>query len=204
MPVNEENFSSYRKIQQNWIKAPYQKGLLSTYQGRIFSQSSWYLALLQQNIFSHDPGRTKKKIYSDTQQEIPREKSRIKMLFVGGDSQDSEKARDLLFRIIDAMKLKKGEYVLCQRVEEVKSFVSDFLPLVIVSFGAIATNGLLGRKGLLSQIHGKFLNNSFTIRDGKVWTCPIVPVFHPDFLTINPSMKRTVWMDLQQVMKAIQ
>ena len=31
----------------------------------------------------------------------------------------------------------------------------------------------------------------------------MVPIFHPDFLKINPKMKRTAWDDLQKVMRMI-
>ena len=199
--MNKEYFSNLREIQHNWLKNPYQKGLLSSYQGRLFSQSLWYLGLLQQNINS--PGRMEKKITNSNQQETSKTEGLIKVLFVGGGLEDNDKAEDLLFRIIAAMKLNKGEYVLCQTAEKVKSSMGDYLPQVIVSFGAIASNGLLDKKTLLSQVHGKFISKSFTIEEGKIWTCPIVPIFHPEFLIINPSMKRTAWMDLQQVMKII-
>ncbi len=145
----------------------------------------------------------------------------IKVLFVGekkiedleefdeGIHWNSELSdEDLLGKMIKAMKLESGEFVrtiligdnenalenICLEIEALK-------PQVIISLGALATNILLGKKEKLSQVHGEFFTRSYKFRDGKESLFKLVPVFHPDFLEITPTMKRTAWMDLQKVME---
>ncbi|MCY4524440.1 MAG: hypothetical protein OXB84_06855 [Halobacteriovoraceae bacterium] len=202
----EEYFSSNRKILKNWRQNPYFSGIMSSYKGWLFGETPWFLAFLQQRspadklkvLKSADISKTSSPSIGTLQ-----DKSGIKIIFTGGASEDNEEAGNLLLRMIDAMKLKKDEYLLCQTIKEVEQMVGEHRPQVIVSFGAIITNQLLDKKERLSQIHGKFINKSFTIKKDEFWTCPIVPVFHPDFLVINPSMKRKVWMDLQKVIKMV-
>ena len=166
---------------QSWEKNPHVSP--ATYSRYLLAQTPWFLAL------SEIPKKQEKKAYY----------GKIKVLFVGGKSPDNEKSNELLSRIIQAMKLKKDEFALCQNPRDVFLNMEDYLPLVIVSFGAIATNALLESKERLSKTHGKFIKKAFPYGT-KTWICPIVPIFHPDFLTINPSMKRTTWHDLKQVM----
>jgi len=71
-------------------------------------------------------------------------------------------------------------------------------PRIVVSLGATVTNILLGRREKLSTIHGQFF-------DKAIDQCnySLMPLFHPDFLIINPNMKRTAWIDLQKVMERV-
>lgn len=138
------------------------------------------------------------------------------VLFLG-DSYAGE-GEDLLGRMIGAMKLTNGEffrYPLLEALENVSdlasnlenpdeatktlfSFIAEKRPKVVVSLGATVTNILLGRREKLSGIHGQFF-------DKQVGDChfSLMPVFHPDFLLINPNMKRTAWIDLQKVMERV-
>lgn len=99
-------------------------------------------------------------------------------------------------------------------------------PKVIISLGAKATHVLMaGKKERLARIHGKFYSLSMSLGNlqtvsseqssefvnfihnleqssevsQKVET-KLVPLFHPDFLVINPNMKAAAWSDLQKVM----
>lgn len=138
------------------------------------------------------------------------------VLFLG-DSYKGE-GEDLLGRMIGAMKLKTGEfyrYPLNEELENVSDLAAnldnpdaatksllDFIvekrPKVVVSLGATITNILLGRREKLSGIHGQFIEK-------EIGDChfSLMPVFHPDFLLINPNMKRTAWIDLQKVMERV-
>lgn len=170
-----------------------QKGqIISTYEGRLFSLSPWALALLQLQLQREEVTSTS----SPAQ-------SKSKILFVGGHSDESAQAEILLKRIVLAMNLAQGDFAHCQLARDVPRFVKTYLPQVIISFGAIATNALLEQRKRLSQVHGKFFEQTFSLEEGFEWTCDLVPIFHPDFLAINPSMKRTAWTDLQKVMKKV-
>ena len=178
--MNKEYFSNNRQIQHNWLKNPYQKRVVILLSRPLVFSIPVVFGIVYNKI-SIVRAEWKKRSPTATNRKSPRQRGLIKVLFVGGGLEDNDKAEDLLFRIIAAMKLNKGEYVLCQTAEKVKSSMGDYLPQVIVSFGAIASNGLLDKKTLLSQVHGKFISKSFTIEEGKIWTCPIVPIFHPEF-----------------------
>ena len=76
-------------------------------------------------------------------------------------------------------------------------------PRVVVSFGAFTTNILLGRKEKISAIHGQFLKQTIKFSNNESFTFLIVPIFHPEFLLINPKMKRAAWEDLQKIAEHI-
>jgi uracil-DNA glycosylase family 4 len=66
----------------------------------------------------------------------------------------------------------------------------------VVTLGAFASNLLLEGQERLSKIHGNFFPRSFSDN----FHTQIVPLFHPNFLLINPSMKKSAWMDMQKIM----
>jgi hypothetical protein len=138
------------------------------------------------------------------------------VLFLG-DSYNGE-GEDLLGKMISAMKLKDNEfsrYPLESALEDVEDLagnlenpspetakllavIAEKRPKVVVSLGATITNILLGKREKLSGIHGQFFEK-------KTGDCnySLMPIFHPDFLIINPNMKRTAWIDLQKVMERV-
>ncbi len=138
------------------------------------------------------------------------------VLFLG-DSYNGE-GEDLLGKMISAMKLKDNEffrYPLESDLEDVEDLagnlenpspetakllavIAEKRPKVVVSLGATITNILLGKREKLSGIHGQFFEK-------KTGDCnySLMPIFHPDFLIINPNMKRTAWIDLQKVMERV-
>ncbi|EQC43600.1 uracil-DNA glycosylase domain protein [Bacteriovorax sp. BSW11_IV] len=114
--------------------------------------------------------------------------------------------KDLLGKMIMAMKLENGRFVrssiLGNKEEAIARFskeVSFFRPKVVIALGASALNLILGRKERLSSVHGEFFSSKVDTDKGPV-DFQIVPLFHPNFLEINPSMKRTAWIDMQKVM----
>lgn len=66
-------------------------------------------------------------------------------------------------------------------------------PTVIVALGATALEGLLGKTGGITRHRGRF-----SLYRGKV---AVMPTFHPAYLLRQPSAKRDVWSDLQQVLQ---
>ena len=156
-------------------------------------------------LFSNPPSFIKK-----VEEKIPREK--LLVLFIGSEfEEESGQSRDLLNKMIQAMKLSNDEHTLLevegklsefaeeekrQKLEEIKGQILRKRPSVIVTLGASASNLLLEGQERLSKIHGNFFPRTFS---GNFHT-QIVPLFHPNFLLINPAMKKSAWMDMQKIM----
>ena len=114
----------------------------------------------------------------------------------------------LFTRMIGAMKLSPSGYEACYLPKkskeatdlEIKSYIDKLLvssePKFVLCFGARLTNLILGRKEKLSTVHGQFLPY-----EASGVTVTLVPIFHPDYLNINPKMKKAAWVDLQKVLK---
>jgi DNA polymerase len=66
-------------------------------------------------------------------------------------------------------------------------------PKVIVALGATAVLGLIGSSEGITRLRGKWKLYKGTV--------PIMPTFHPAYLLRDPTKKRDVWHDLQEVMK---
>lgn len=66
-------------------------------------------------------------------------------------------------------------------------------PTVIVALGATALEGLLGKTGGITRHRGRF-----SLYRAKI---AVMPTFHPAYLLRQPSAKRDVWSDLQQVLQ---
>jgi uracil-DNA glycosylase family 4 len=143
------------------------------------------------------------------------------VLFVGDTFVDGS-GEDLLGKMIQAMKLKGvevnrvsfnealdnvndlAENLINPTVEtiELLNQIKKFKPNIVVSLGATVTNILLGKREKLSSIHGQFFEKSLELI-AENYSYHLMPIFHPDFLLINPNMKRTAWIDLQKVMERI-
>ena len=64
-------------------------------------------------------------------------------------------------------------------------------PMAIITFGATATEGLLGDGPGITKRRGNW---------GKWRNIPVMPTFHPAYCLRNPLSKKDVWSDLKQVM----
>lgn len=67
-------------------------------------------------------------------------------------------------------------------------------PKVIITLGATATEGLLGRGPGITKRRGKW---------EQYEGIPVMPTLHPAYLLRNPAAKHDVWEDLQKVMKML-
>lgn len=117
---------------------------------------------------------------------------------------------ELLGKMIYSMKLDEGEFLRTPLVgeneaevlENILSEISYFEPEVVITLGAIATNILYGKKEKLSKVHGSEFDKQIKCKNNH-FDFKFFPIFHPDLLQINPSMKRTAWIDLQKIMKLL-
>ncbi len=122
-------------------------------------------------------------------------------------------AGKLLTKMIQAMGLRREDVYICNVLkdrppgnrtplpEEMAAclpFLQEQLtivrPKVICVLGAVAAKALLGPGVSITTVRGQVL-----AYDGV----PMVPTFHPAYLLRNPSAKRLVWQDLQQVMRLL-
>ena len=116
-----------------------------------------------------------------------------------------------LFRkMVAAMKLDVSEFLISavgdeheQDFDFLEEEIAYFTPEVVMTLGATASNKLLGTKQRLSAIHGNFYTKGVKYFDNSSVVLAICPIFHPEFLRINPNMKKTAWEDMQKVMKKL-
>lgn len=136
----------------------------------------------------------------------------LKVAFLGDIVHEDKE--DLLHKMISAMRLNEGDYVRgpidkdnTEDSNFKKNILSELLvlkPQVVISLGAQATHFLLKSEHRLSRVHGKFheVKIAATKESAAIeFQTSVVPIFHPDFLRINPNMKKTAWIDLQKVMQ---
>ncbi|MGD2125413.1 MAG: uracil-DNA glycosylase [Desulfobacteraceae bacterium] len=117
----------------------------------------------------------------------------------------------LLTRIIEkGMGLKREEVYICNvvkcrpphnrdpdsdEIEACMPFLKQQLriigPEVICTLGRVPAQSLLGTEFKITQERGKW----FAFLD-----IPLMPTYHPAYLLRNPSAKRQVWEDAQQIM----
>jgi uracil-DNA glycosylase len=70
-------------------------------------------------------------------------------------------------------------------------------PSVLVALGAVAVEGLLGTRGSMRELRGKWQRYNAT---------PLMITYHPAYLLRNqaPSEKRKVWEDMLQVLERLE
>jgi len=92
-------------------------------------------------------------------------------------------------RLPDGQKLRPDDIEACKpHLAEQLQLVS---PRYIVTLGTVATQGLLGTTEPITKLRGTWKMYKGT---------PVMPTFHPAYVHRQPSAKREVWNDLQQVM----
>lgn len=111
-------------------------------------------------------------------------------LFFAGD------AGHLLIKILGAMHLTPESVSMCNAPDpaRVQRHVRAIRPKVVIALGERAVRSLTGTRTPLEKIRGQFLNFQ---------GIAVMPTFHPVQLVADPSLKRPVWEDMQQVMKQV-
>ena len=143
-----------------------------------------------------------------------KESSSIRVLFFGEKiEEDGKKEDEMLTNMAYAMNLTDQtfsrapylENLSADKLQKLLAYQLFYLrPQFLITLGAKATHLVMKEKQRLQKVRGKFFNlkvqNSQTqeTRDLEV-----MPLFHPEFLRINPNMKKTAWGDLQKVMSKL-
>ena len=197
--------------------------LAKTFEGALFKDSAWVFSFddsIEVKALEIQLNEAKSAVKVDVTPALKTDFLSL-VLFVG-DTYTEGKGEDLLGKMIVAMKLKPGEFnrvLFDEKLEEINELahnlneptpetiflfeqIRKFKPQVVVSLGATTTNILLGKREKLSGIHGQFFDKSVK-SDKETYSYQLMPLFHPDFLLINPNMKRTAWIDLQKVMECV-
>lgn len=122
----------------------------------------------------------------------------------------SMKAQDLFLKMMTAMNLTSNQYQLgginscapdCQKCQKNwQEEVVESAPQFLVTLGPSST--FLVLEETLSQVRGKVFNKTIKSSSGELLT-KVISLLHPEFLLINPSMKRTAWLDMQLIMKSL-
>ena len=146
--------------------------------------------------------------------------SKARLVFVGeGPGREEDQvgrpfvgeAGRLLTKIIEAMGLSRESVYICNVVkcrppknrdpdgDEIESClpflkrqISLIQPDVICALGRVAAQALLGKEFRITRERGKW--HSFM-------DIPMMPTFHPAYLLRNPTAKREVWEDIQEIMR---
>lgn len=210
----------FKKLLQKTKAQKEQKDpLFKSFEGALFQDSSWFFHFQTQTVnvvASLDSPMETSAMAVNVPVLVADPASLSEVLFVGDNYAGT--GDDLLGKMISAMKLTGNEFyrfsmdeeledvhLLAKNLEEPNAATQKLLaiilekrPKVVVSLGATVTNILLGKREKLSTIHGQFFEK-------RVGECvySLMPLFHPDFLNINPNMKRTAWIDLQKVMERV-
>lgn len=147
---------------------------------------------------------------------------RARLMFIGeGPGRDEDlqgepfvgAAGQLLDRMIKAMGLARSDVyianiVKCRppqnrdpepdEIEACEGFLRAQIravrPEVLVALGRVAAQTLLRESKPVSRLRGKWREYEGT---------PLMPTYHPAYLLRNPSEKRPVWDDLQEVMRRL-
>lgn len=206
--------------------------LAHTFEGALFKDSAWPFAfdesvttesaMKQTTAPATAPIASPVKPAAKVEPKVALKADALSLVLFVGDSYVEASGEDLLGKMIVAMKLRPGEFnrvPFNEKLEDVNDLaknltepsaetvelleqIKKFKPNIVVSLGATVTNILLGKREKLSGIHGQFFDKTLTLNN-ESYTYQVMPIFHPDFLIINPNMKRTAWIDLQKVMERV-
>ena len=148
---------------------------------------------------------------------------RAKIVFVGeapGADEDEQglpfvgRAGQLLTKIIEAMGLSRKDVYICnilkcrpphnrnplpEEIAACEPFLKQQLkiisPQIICALGTFAAKTLLQTDAPISVLRGRF-----HYYEG----IKLMPTYHPAYLLRNPAAKKTVWEDVQLIMKELQ
>ncbi len=200
------NFKDQRLIERGF--AQNSSDTAKSFVGQIFDQNPWFLGKV--NSVLHEPSFAKvleaanigaNELNSKISDIIAQEQDWKILIYFLGDKKLEDESYSLFLRLVQALGLKDEQWCLHHLEEEKKleASIIEELPLVVISLGARPLAALLESKERLTKAHGKFHDSSFS-DEATTHHFRVFPIFHPDFLLINPSMKRTTWNDLKKLM----
>ena len=157
---------------------------------------------------------------SDSNWKVIESFSDIEILFLGDPSLESLSSfeRDLendyfqlLLRICSATKIPLNKFGFISQIQsgsssfnespELANVLFEIKPRFVISLGASAYKFMTNSKERLSSVHGKVKDLEFIVGEKKVSTS-ILPTFHPEYILINPKIKKTVWEDFQHLISS--
>lgn len=119
---------------------------------------------------------------------------------------------DLFSKMIKAMNLESHEIWISsfkkedledEKTQELLHLELGFLgPKMLVSLGAVATQFLMQKKIRLSVVQGEYFEYIVEFKD-RVKEYTFMPLFHPEYLLINPNMKRKAWEGMKKIMEVL-
>ena len=126
-------------------------------------------------------------------------------VFVGDTTPEEHQgdAEDLLAKIQRAIKVPSSRLPVPEEIQtekdlenftELKRMLEENQPKWLVALGAKTAKLLLGKDIRMVQGHGQF--EEIEIFNHKV---VVIPTFHPEYLKINPDLKKLVWSDLKEL-----
>ncbi len=129
---------------------------------------------------------------------------------VGGQYEGEE--WNLLYRMLKATQIPLPDFVILassrtdsadsiQALAHLRSVILNAGIGAILGFGSKICSSLLGQNIKLGQSHGKLFEREVVNEDtGAKKSVKLMPIFHPEFLKVNPNMKKMAWDDLQLFM----
>ena len=161
-------------------------------------------------------------IYDGVWSIIPNFDENMDILFLGDPTQESTENFDLkldgpyfdlLFRISVATKIPLNKFGFINHIkvgenkfeesEALANYLQIIKPKFLVTLGAQAFQFMTNSKSRLSSVHGKKTQVTFQIKGEPKTNLDILPTFHPEYILINPKIKKTVWEDLQILIKTL-
>jgi len=127
----------------------------------------------------------------------------ISLLFLAPENdQENPEALALLDKMAVAMGLLEGQY---QKVfsNHFLAAIMESLPKVVVGLGVMVNQALLLNKEKLASMRGHDYPLFIVDQKGQEHHFLLTPLFHPDFLLINPNMKKMAWEDLQRIQNVL-
>lgn len=122
-------------------------------------------------------------------------------LSAGAEQVLEKEQAELFMKMIGAMKLDAEDIWMsaADNSELMHAELAYLDPEFVVTLGAVATHFLMKKKVRLSLVQGEFFSYLIEYKD-QIRDYMFIPLFHPEYLLINPNMKRKTWNGMQKLM----
>ncbi len=109
---------------------------------------------------------------------------------------------ELLDKMAHAIGLSDSQYSACF-TEDYLAVIAEHRPQIVVGLGVLVNQVLLANKEKLASMRGREYPLSLVDQNDQEHRFLLTPLFHPDFLLINPNMKKMAWEDLQRIQNVL-